>query len=63
MIYVSAVHDRYIPRKCYNLTPKDVWDQAEIRNIDSGHVLAVIQHQQEFRDGIKDSFQMIGCNF
>lgn len=58
IIYVSAENDRYMPRECYNLTPQDVWKDTEIRYIDSGHVMGILQHQQDFREAIKD-----GCQF
>lgn len=63
IIYVNAEHDRYFPKESFAMTPKDVWEQTEMRSIDCGHVLGVLQHQSDFRNAIKDSFQALGCSF
>ncbi|XP_066911686.1 protein ABHD18-like [Clytia hemisphaerica] len=65
IIFVSAEHDRYIPRECYKVTPMDVYGnhKTEVRTIDAGHVLAIIQHHEEFRDAIRDAFVKMGCTF
>ncbi|XP_002162928.3 protein ABHD18 [Hydra vulgaris] len=59
IIYVVANHDKYINRDYYNVTPKDVWPQTEIRTIDCGHVLGFVMHQKIFRDAIYDAFKML----
>ena len=64
VVFVVADHDRYIPRECYNVTPRDIYgEQTEIRTIDAGHVLAILQHNDEFRTAIKDAFVKLGCKF
>ena len=65
IIYVVAEHDRYIPREFYHVTPLDVYskEQTEVRVLDTGHVLAILQHQDEFRKAIVDAFVKLGCSF
>ena len=65
IVYVVAEHDRYIPRECYHVTPQDIYGgkQTEVRPLDTGHVLAIIQHHDEFRKAIKDAFVKLGCTF
>lgn len=57
--YVVAEHDKYIPREYYHVTPKDIWEQTEVRTIDCGHVIAALQHQKDFRDAIRDSIEKV----
>lgn len=61
--YVVAEHDRYIPREFYNVTPQDIYPQAEVRTINTGHVMAVLKYQQDFRDAIRDCYEKLGCDF
>lgn len=64
VIFVVAEHDRYIPRECYKVTPSHIYgEQTEVRTIDTGHVLAILQHHNEFRTAIKDAFVKLGCKF
>ena len=64
VIFVVAEHDRYIPRECYKVTPPHIYGkQTEVRTIDTGHVLAILQHHHEFRTAIKDGFVKLGCKF
>lgn len=64
VIFVVAEHDRYIPRECYKVTPSQIYGgQTEVRTIDSGHVLAILQHNIEFRTAIRDAFVKLGCQF
>ena len=41
------------------MTPKDIWEQTEVRTIDCGHVIAALQHQKDFRDAIRDSIEKV----
>lgn len=63
VIFVVADHDQYIPREFYHVTPKDIYPQTEVRTIDTGHVLAILQHQDVFRKAIQDAFEQLGCRF
>ena len=62
IIYVVANHDKYINRDFYNVTPKDVWPQTEVRTIDCGHVLGCVMHQKIFRNAINDAFKKLPCS-
>jgi len=61
--YVVAEHDRYIPHECYQVTPQDIWKQTEVRSLNCGHIIGALQHQQDFRSAIKDSFDKLETKF
>ena len=63
IIYVVAEHDKYIPREFYNVTPQDIWPGTEVRTLDTGHVIACLNRQSDFRNAIKDAYGRLGCNF
>ncbi|RUS79509.1 hypothetical protein EGW08_012741 [Elysia chlorotica] len=56
IIIVSAKQDAYVPRD--GVLPLDqLWPGCEVRNIDQGHVGAVLLHQKIFRKAITDAFE------
>ncbi|CAI9730378.1 Hypothetical predicted protein [Octopus vulgaris] len=55
IIIVAAKQDAYIPHEGV-LSLKQLWPEAEVRYIDSGHISAFLFNQKTFRMAIKDAF-------
>lgn len=56
-IIVQATHDAYVPRQ--GLIPLDrIWAGSSVRQIDGGHVTAIILKNKVFREAIFDSMEL-----
>lgn len=55
IIIVAAKQDAYIPHEGV-LSLKQIWPEAEVRYIDSGHISAFLFNQKKFRRAIIDAF-------
>lgn len=55
IIIVAARQDAYIPHEGV-LSLKQIWPEAEVRYIESGHISAFLFNQKNFRQAIVDAF-------
>ncbi|CAH1777017.1 unnamed protein product [Owenia fusiformis] len=57
IILLAAKYDEYVPRNS-TIRLDELWNGCEVREMETGHVIGFLRHQEEYRRAILDAFNI-----